>query len=196
MATLTHRGLFWTRAASAVLLSVVLFLRAAAALPAAEQPKHTAAQVQAAYLYNFGRFVEWPATAAWTKGSAFTICVFGQDPFGPILLTTIAGGSIGGKAVVTKRISDPAQAAACQILFISSSEEARLGAILEALNKAAVVTVSDMPQFMARGGMIQFVLEGNKVRFEVDLAAARSAGLTLSSELLKVAAAVKGTPGS
>jgi hypothetical protein len=65
---------------------------------------------------------------------------------------------------------------------------------MEDLDKTAVLTVSDMPQFAQRGGMIQFVLEGNRVRFEVNLIATQHAGLTLSSDLLKVATAVRRNP--
>lgn len=159
-----------------------------------EQPKPTASQVQAAYLYNFGKFVEWPSNAAGAQSNYFNICVYGQDPFGSTLNVTVAGGVIGGKDVIAKRIADAHEAVNCQILFISSSEDARLKDILEALNGAAVLTVSDMPQFSQRGGMIQFVLEGKRVRFQVDLSATQTAGLTLSSELLRVAATVKRNP--
>jgi hypothetical protein len=82
----------------------------------------------------------------------------------------------------------------CQILFISSSEANRLSKIIEALNKNAVLTVSDIPQFSQRQGMIQFVMEENRIRFEVNLTATQRAGLTLSSELLKVATAVRKSP--
>ena len=77
---------------------------------------------------------------------------------------------------------------------MSSVEESQLNKIIEALDKGAVLTVSDMPQFSRRGGMIQFVVEGKKVRFEVNLTAVQRAGLTLSSELLKVATAVRRNP--
>jgi hypothetical protein len=82
----------------------------------------------------------------------------------------------------------------CQILFISSSEAKRLNKIIEALDKSAVLTVSDIPQFSQRRGMIQFVLEENRIRFEVNLTATQRAGLTLSSELLKVATVVRKNP--
>jgi hypothetical protein len=79
----------------------------------------------------------------------------------------------------------------CRILFISSSEEKHLKEILAALDSNGVLTVSDMPGFTRRGGMIQFLLEGDKVRFEVNLASAENSKLVLSSELLKVAASVR-----
>jgi hypothetical protein len=151
--------------------------------------------VKAAYLYNFGRFVEWPRVAT-AKGGPFTVCVLGQDPFGPTLDATMAGETIAGRNVVTKRISTPEESVNCQILFLSAAEAGRLNKIVEGLDKVAVLTVSDMPQFAQRGGMIQFVLEGNRVRFEVNLIATQHAGLTLSSDLLRVATAVRrNSPG-
>lgn len=156
----------------------------------AQQPKPTAYQVQAAYLYNFGKFVQWPA-ATRTSTVSFNVCVFGEDPFGPILGSTVAGGTVDGKTVVAKRISSAQEAVDCRILFISPSEDRRLDKILEALNSAAVLTVSDMPRFAERGGMIQFVLEEDRVRFQVNLTAAQNAGLILSSQLLKLAALVR-----
>jgi YfiR/HmsC-like len=159
----------------------------------AQSPKPTDYDVKAAYLYNFGRFVEWPAGVT-AKSDSFTVCVLGQDPFGPVLDATLAGETIGGKSVAAKRISNPPEAVRCQIVFISSVEDSRFNKIIEALDREAVLTVSDMAQFSQRGGMIQFVLEGKKVRFEVNLTAVHRAGLTLSSELLKVATTVRGNP--
>lgn len=156
----------------------------------AQGAKPTDYDVKAVYLYNFGRFVEWPSSVT-AKSEVFSVCVLGQDPFGPALDATLAGETISGKGIAAKRISTPEEAANCQILFMSSAEEGRLNKIIEALDKGPVLTVSDMPQFSRRGGMIQFVVEGKKVRFEVNLTAVQRAGLTLSSELLKVATTVR-----
>jgi hypothetical protein len=157
----------------------------------AQPPKPNEYQVKATYLYNFGRFVRWPGTVTAGKGDSFSVCVIGQDPFGSILDSTLAGEALDGKPVVLRRISKPQDAGECRILFISSTEEKHLSEILTALNQSGVLTVSDMPGFTRRGGMIQFVLEGDRVRFEINLASAESARLVLSSELLKVAASVK-----
>ncbi len=153
--------------------------------------KPTEYQVKAAYLFNFGRFVEWPAKITAAKVNSFAICVLGRDPFGPILDATIAGETIDGKNVVARRISRPQDAVNCRILFISSSEERQLKEIVAALDTASVLTVSDMPEFARRGGMVQFILEANRVRFEVNLAPAERTGLTLSSQLLKLAIRVR-----
>ena len=151
-------------------------------------------EVKAAYLYNFGRFVQWPARATAAEGRYFTICVLGDDPFGPVLNATIADETIDGKTVVAKRISAPQQAVNCRILFISSSEDRQLKEILIALAKASVLTVSDMPQFARRGGMVQLILDGSKVRFEVNLSSAERAGLIFSSQLLKLAVSIRKSP--
>jgi len=157
----------------------------------AQQPKVSEYQVKATYLYNFGRFVQWPPNATIAKGDSFSICVLGQDPFGPSLDSTLAGETLDGKPLTAKRISTPRDAGECRILFISSTEENHLKEILAALDESSILTVSDMPAFSRRGGMIQFVLEGGKVRFEINLAKAETAKLTLSSELLKVATTVR-----
>jgi hypothetical protein len=156
-----------------------------------QQPKVSEYQVMATYLYNFGRFVQWPTTLTVAKGDSFPICVIGQDPFGPVLDAILTGEIIDGKAVVAKRVLKPQDALSCRILFISSSEESRLKEVLEALDKSEILTVSDMPEFSRRGGMIQFVLKEGRVRFEINLASAEAARLILSADLLKVAAVVR-----
>ena len=157
----------------------------------AQQSKPTEYELKAAYLYNFGKFVEWPAMATAANHDPFLICVLGKDPFGASLDAAIAGEAINGERVLAKRISKPQEALNCRVLFISSSEEAQLKEILTTLEKTSVLTVSDMPQFTKRGGMIQFVPEAGRVRFEVNLTVAERAGLTLSSQLLKVAISVR-----
>ena len=148
-------------------------------------------QVKAAYLYNFGKFVNWPADVATV--SEFDVCVLGTDPFGPLLDATVSDSTINGKRVIAKRIARAQDAADCRVVFIAASESQRLGSDLAVLSKLHVLTVSDNPRFLERGGMIQFVFEGDRVRFAVNLTAAQEAGLTLSSELLKVATKVVGT---
>lgn len=157
---------------------------------AAQSPKAAEYELKAAYLYNFGKFVNWPAAAAKPGAGEFVICVLGQDPFGPVLDSTVAGEKVDGKPVTVKRITLRDATAPCRIIFISASEQPRLRQILMDA-PAAALTVSDIPDFAIRGGMIQFVTRDNKVRFEVNLTAAERSGLSLSSELLKVAVAVR-----
>jgi YfiR/HmsC-like len=179
------------RRSRAWLAALVAFLCCLPHVLPAQQSKPTEYDVKAVYLYNFGKFVEWPPSAASSNSNTFSLCVLGNDPFGAALDRTVAGEKIAGRKAVARRISKPQEAQDCQILFISASENERLKPILQALAGRPVLTVSDMPEFCLRGGMIQFELEGNRVRFQVNLGAARSAALSLSSELLKVATAVK-----
>lgn len=174
-------------------LAVVALAWGFVAVPAtrAQSAKPTDYEVKAAYLYNFGRFVEWPAKISAADTGPFSICVLGDDPFGPALDATLAGEKIGNQKVVGRRISSPQESVDCQILFISASEANRLNKIIDSLGKTAVLTVSDIPQFAQHRGMIQLVLEGSRIRFEVNLTATQRAGLTLSSDLLKVATAVR-----
>lgn len=158
----------------------------------AQAAKPTEYEVQAAYLSNFGRFVEWaPATG---DKDPFYVCVLGADPFGSVLDAALRGESINGQPMVPRRIAAPAEASNCRIVYINPAKDTQMRAILGALRNMSVLTVSDAADFTREGGMIQFVLDGNRVRFDINLGAAQRAGLTLSSELLKVAAAVRRGP--
>jgi hypothetical protein len=174
-----------TGAAVVIALALVAGLRA--------QPPATEYQVKAAYLLNFGKFVTWPANPPSTTPD-FPICVFGEDPFGSLLDATVRGEKIDGKPVVAQRIKAGENAAGCKVLFVGRSEEAHRKRLLAGLKKSGVLTVSDIPGFLDHGGMIQFVTTGSRVRFEVNLNAAQEGGIALSSELLKVATAVRGKP--
>jgi hypothetical protein len=177
-------------------LTCLLLLHSLFVPPAQAEPetKPTQYEVEAAYLFNFGKFVGWPSGTQ--ADSPFVICVLGQDPFGPVLDHTIAGETLRGRPVQDKRIARPQDATGCSILYISSSESGRLSKILPAMQEAPVLTVSDIPDFVQQGGMIQFVLRDGRVRFEVNLAPAQSNGLSMSSELLKVAVQVVRAGGS
>jgi hypothetical protein len=147
-------------------------------------------EVKAAFLFNFGKFVRWPADAA--RDSTFNICVLGRDPFGRKLDTVTQGERVDGKSFTVSRISSPAEATACRIVFISASEERHLASILQSLSKHPILTVSDISGFASHGGMIEFIVDGDRVRFDVNMTASQSADLKLSSELLRVAAHVTG----
>jgi uncharacterized protein DUF4154 len=191
-ASLDPQSLVWSLAAKSLRWLPILFAAAALAVPLpAQLPKANAGQVQAAYLYNFGKFVKWPAVAPANQSGSFIICVLDQDPFGDTLQSTLSGETVAGKPVVVKRLPKAQQASGCHILFIGTSQAHDLSGILSSLDQAAVLTVSDMPDFSKRGGMIQFVLEDGRIRFEINLEGAERAHLVFPSELLKVAAAVR-----
>jgi hypothetical protein len=155
---------------------------------AAQRPTASEYEVKAAYLLNFIRFVHWPGRAS---SGPIELCVLGADPFGRTLDSSLADQPQGETVVIIKRLSSVEQARACHVLFVSASEEGRLPRIMAALGSADVLTVSDMSGFAGRGGMIQFVADRGRIRFEVNLPAAERAGLMMSSELLRVARNVR-----
>jgi hypothetical protein len=174
------------RASSAALACALSFLAISSAV--AQAPSEY--QVKAAYLYGFGRFVAWPAPGPSNDGTSFSICVLGDDPFGRLLDDVAAGGVLTGKPVRVVRLASDAPVLGCQMLFVSASEERRIDRVLGTIGALPVLTVSDAPRFAQRGGMIGFTLDNNRVRFVVNLEATQRAGLTLDSELLRVAVAI------
>ncbi|HUK47334.1 MAG TPA: YfiR family protein [Terriglobales bacterium] len=163
----------------------------------AQEQRPTESQVESAYLYNFGKFVTWPADHAAGVG-LFEICVIGKDPFGDMLDATVNGETMNGKKIAIRRISSLPQAAECEVLFISQSEQGRLSTILDTAQRFDLLTVSNIKHFAEHGGIIGLVEQQDRIRFEVNRTAALRSHLILSSELLKVAVKVieKGGPGS
>jgi hypothetical protein len=175
-------------------LAALLTVFAATLAPAQNHP--TEIQVKSAYLYNFGKFVSWPLERA-ASSDSFPICILGKDPFGPVLDATVKGESIGGKQITLRKPANMLEAAGCRVLFVSTSEQGHVGPILAAAQRMNALTVSDIPDFAEHGGVIGLVAQADRIRFEVNRAAAEKSNLVLSSELLKVATKVidKETPG-
>jgi hypothetical protein len=158
----------------------------------AQSPTAKEYQVKAAFLYNFAKFVEWPPSSFADAVAPLRICIFGQDPFGQSLHDIINNRSINGRKLEVDRVVDLPHARSCHILFIALSEKASVKQILEGLRGAGVLTVGDTKDFVGQGGMINFILEDDRVKFEVSPAAAERAGLKISSKLLSVAKLIVG----
>src|SRR4051812_46730611 len=133
-------------------------------------------EIKAAYLYNFIKYVDWPS-----YGDTITIGVLGANPFGNAL-APLNGKSVKGRRLLIRQVESLRDAQKCQIIFVSSSERARLQEIFDNLKPARVLTVGEMQGFANGGGIINFVEENNKVRFEINTEAARQTGLNISSE--------------
>jgi hypothetical protein len=148
--------------------------------------------VKAAYLFNFAKFVEWPAGTFDSENSPIIIGVLGEDPFDGDLDRTIEGRSVNGHPIRLKRFGafDETQTfklQKCQILFIAYSEKDNIKEILEAMSGANVLTVSEIEKFPLLGGMILFDQEGQRIILAINLEAAQKAKLAISSKLLQVA---------
>jgi hypothetical protein len=144
-------------------------------------------QVEAVYLFNFTQFVEWPSSVFADAQMPIVIGVLGDDPFGKYLDETVRGETVGARPLIVRRYSSVDQVDGCQILFISRSESERVQPIIERLRARSILTVSDVDGFTQSGGIVRFVNQGDRVRLKINVTAARAAGLTISSKLLRVA---------
>ena len=177
-------------AATACLVACLLI--AGAARPARALTPAGEYEVKAAFLVNFAGFVRWPAAAFAAAASPFVVCVAGDDPFGaafePFKQVKVAGRTL----LVQPIDSTAALPGNCHILFVAGSETPRLPGILGALGKAAVLTVSDLADFAVAGGMIQFYMRNEKIRFEINQEAAETTGLKIDARLLHLSAPARG----
>jgi hypothetical protein len=169
-----------------ILCLSLLWLLAVGGGRAQESPP-TEYQLKAAFLYNFAKFVEWPPVAFGETTSPMIIGILGENPIRGDLDRAIRDKTINKRPLVIKEPHSAAEWTNCHILFISTSEKKRLPEILESLHGASVLTVSEMDGFTQTGGMINFISEGNKIRFQINEAAAKNAGLKISSKLLSLA---------
>jgi hypothetical protein len=150
---------------------------------AAAQP--TERQLKATLLFNLLKFTEWPKSAFTNAAAPLVIGILGDDPFGVTLDLVVQDESVRGRSLVVHRFAANDDPSACHLLFISRSEKDRLAALWPALRGHPVLTVGDLPEFCQLGGMINLALSPNgTIRPEIDPAAARAAGLEISSRLL------------
>ena len=146
-------------------------------------------ETQAIFMANFVKFVIWPDSLQ--AEPTIIVGVIGINPFGESLKKVFAGKNFGGRKVEVKEFQDAPTEGICHMLFISSSEEKKLSKILEAVKKRSILTVAEINQFVESGGIINFTLVGEKVRFEINLGEAKKINLKINPKLLKLAVSVK-----
>jgi YfiR/HmsC-like len=177
-----------------VLRALLLVLLAAVAPVSAAGPSEY--QVKAVFLFNFAQFVAWPAQAFGAADAPFSICILGEDPFGADLDATVRGENVQGHPFVVRRYRNPGDIeSTCHIVFIGASQLTQLENIVKSLGDRAILTVSDIDQSAERGTMIQFASEHNRLRLRINVAAAKAAGLTISSKLLRPSEIIGAPPG-
>lgn len=175
---------------AATLLAILASSSAPLARAQASPPNEY--QVKAAFLFNFAKFIDWPASSFASPQSAFSICILGKDPFGRSIDDALQGKSIGDHAVAVLRVKDISEARHCQIAFAGVLESRNIAGILDGLRGTNILLVGEAGGFAASGGTIQFTLEENHVRFLINVDAADRAGLKFSSKLLALAKIVHG----
>jgi hypothetical protein len=146
--------------------------------------------VKAAFIYNFAKFVEWPASSFDSATAPLRLCVLGSNPLYADLQNIVAEKRIGSRSLQVRRV-EAVEIKDCHVLFLGSVESYRLQQALQAAQGTGVLTIGDVAGFLDQGGMINFVFDQNRIRFEVNLKAAQGAHLQLSSKLLSLAKSVQ-----
>lgn len=157
------------------------------AVVGAEPPVLTEFEVKAGFVYNFAKFVEWPATAFSGLNAPVVVGVLSEDTFATLLEQTLKGKAIQGRPCLIKKFNDLKGLGGCHLLFIGGSEKKRLPEILASLKGAPLLTVSDMERFAQLGVVINLFKEQNSLRFEINVDAAARAQLRINPKLLQLA---------
>ena len=152
-------------------------------------------KVKASCLFNFAQFVEWPAAAFADATSPIVIGILGDDAFGPFLDQLVQGEKVRNRPLTVRRARTVDEAKGCHILFISKSEASGLAAILASVEPSGVLTVGETEGFARCGGVINFYLDGGRLRFEINPGAAGRCGLKISSQLLSLGKLVETADG-
>jgi hypothetical protein len=169
-------------------LSCLTILIAATAHAELQAQAPSEYQVKAAFLYNFIKFVEWPANPG-KPGNPIALCVLGKDPFEGELERVVGGKTVDGRPLTVRRIGDASGAQSCQVLFVSASEAGRASEIVKKIAGWSVLTIGDTDELWEQGVMINLLMDGQKVRFRINQGAAERASLKISSKLLQLSVA-------
>lgn len=171
----------------------MLFLSAAGGRASgAAQVPFAEYHVKATWLLNFVRFTEFPTNAFASKESPIVVGVLGKDPFGDELERAFGGKVAKGRRFEIRKVASGREMQGCHVLFIASSEKRRLRDLCEQVRKMPILTVSDVDGFLEQGGVINFLLKRDALRFEISVSSAQAAGLRLDARLLELADSVRG----
>jgi hypothetical protein len=174
------------------MLVAICAFAAGEAVAESRPPSASEWQVKSAFIYNFTKFVEWPATAFTTPSQPIVIGVLGAATLAEQLAALVAGRSVNGRPIEVRLVHTAAQARTTQVLFVSAEEEAQYAAMQDELADSPVLTVGESPAFSVIGA-IGFVQDGEKLRFEINAQIAERSHLKVSAQLQKLAIAVRRT---
>ena len=174
-----------------VIVAMVVSLLSVLTLNAQTSPDEY--RIKAAFLFHFAQLIDWPPEAM--KDNSMLLCTFGEDSFQDELKNSVEGKTIGSRVIHVRHFNRIEDAQACNMLFIGKNETRRIPAVLAGFNGIPAVTVGETEKFIDQGGVLGFCMEGNKIRFEVNLEVAERARLRISSRLLLLAKRVTGNSG-
>ncbi len=143
-------------------------------------------QLKAAFVYNFTRFVEWPASGSNRPGVPFVISVLNEDRLADKIHELVKGEQIGSRPIVVRRLNKKSEIGNCNILYVSGKDASELKDQLSNISRRGVLTVSDAPNFARWGGIIRFFKDENKLRMQINIDEARSSRFGISSKLLSL----------
>lgn len=186
-----NRRPLWRAAGRAVVQAGLLLLLLGTSLAGATEKATKEDRIKAAFLYNFTKFVEWPPARFADATSPIVIGVMGENAFSEELAKTVKDRKVNGREILVRSIATAAEVAAVHVLFIGEASGKSADEVRQALQIAAVLSVGESAEFAAAGGIIRFVVEGDKVGFAINQEASDRAGLKLSSQLLKLATTVR-----
>jgi hypothetical protein len=145
-------------------------------------------EVKSACIFNFLKFIQFPPDR---NEQIITVCIVGKEPTGAIISKVLSDKQIGGKRIEIKIFPDIAQLLAegkkYHTVFLASPVEGDIGAHVASLRNAAILTIGETPDFCQKGGIINFRFDNGKLRFDINLQAAKKSNLKISSHLLKLA---------
>lgn len=171
--------------AGVLVAAAILIPSAYARIAAGQEVAVTEYQVKAAFLYNFAKFVDWPAEAFGGESAAFTLCVLGDEAFASAH-QSLAGKTVKGRAVAVRRVAGATDARECHMLFVGTTDGGEVAPILAGIGRHTL-TVGETSDFTRHGGVINLTRIDNKIRFEIDREAGERSGFRFSSQLLKLA---------
>jgi hypothetical protein len=143
-------------------------------------------QLKAAFIGKFVKYVTWPPERL-GDSAPLVVGVLGQDPFGDKLEAAFKNRKSDERRVVVQRFPTLDGLEGAHVLFVPAQEAARLGDVVRATRDASLLLIGESADFAARGGIINFYLEGDKLRFEINTESAKRQKLKVSSDLLKLA---------
>lgn len=156
-------------------------------------------QVKAAFLYNFTNFIEWPEQVWPNNDAPIVISIVGNDGFAGLLEKTVSGRKSQGRGFRVQRYATwpgwTAPIRVSHLLYIEDSTVAKPETIAADLGGAAVLVVGNGPEFARRGGMIQFLRQGDRVVFEINRRVTEAHGMKISSRLFQVSKIIEDLPG-
>jgi hypothetical protein len=166
-----------------------LVLLLGGAFAEAQDAQYSEAEVKAAFLYHFGTYVQWPPSPR--DSGPVTIAVLGAGPVVDQLRAFLPGRTIQGRAVEVRPLARIEDLGDDEVLFIGGDRNGELGALIEAVGKRPLLLVTDAPDGLRRGAMVNFQVVDRRVRFEISVPRAEEVGLMLSSRLLSAALRVE-----